>query len=349
MKITPLIQPRQRNVHPGELLREEFLSPLGITPSRLAKEAKLPHRLVKEILNERRDVTPETDRHLCAYFKQTPGYWLRVQLAYDRRDASKLGNMLTSFFWENPRTTVKLAAQLHGASPLRARQLKDKIVAGFYGKSPLRLIDAFLFSDVDSKIIRAEGAVLRPFDTARVFRTAAGDHVLAANAAGQRERYYRVEPVTGGKWGFWGGVLVLSETHKASIQAGFQTHPGAGKKPRKRRLLPEFEKLMCGKPGDDVQAALDEDRGDDPDMDRKLTNTHELADFAEAELALSPSQETLPALVYKNFPDRRSAARWLKAPCSGLQGRIPARMAKTRKGRAEVKAFLIGVGSGNFT
>lgn len=75
------------NVHPGELLREEFLEPLRITAYRLAKEAKLPHQRVNEIVNEKRGITAETDLHLCSYFGQEPGYWLRVQLAYDLREA----------------------------------------------------------------------------------------------------------------------------------------------------------------------------------------------------------------------------------------------------------------------
>jgi antitoxin HigA-1 len=75
------------NVHPGELLREDFLQPLGITAYRLAKDSKLPHQRVSEILNERRGVSAETDLHLCAFFGLNPGYWLRVQLAYDLREA----------------------------------------------------------------------------------------------------------------------------------------------------------------------------------------------------------------------------------------------------------------------
>ena len=75
------------NVHPGELLREEFLTPLGITAYRLAKDASLPHQRVSEIVNEKRGITAETDLHLCTYFGQVPGYWLRVQLAYDLRKA----------------------------------------------------------------------------------------------------------------------------------------------------------------------------------------------------------------------------------------------------------------------
>ena len=75
------------NVHPGELLREEFLRALGITPYRLAKDADLPQQRVNEIVRERRGITAETDLHLCTYFGQAPGYWLRVQLAYELREA----------------------------------------------------------------------------------------------------------------------------------------------------------------------------------------------------------------------------------------------------------------------
>lgn len=75
------------NIHPGELLREDFLSPLDITPYRLAKDAKLPQQRVNEIVNEKRRITAETDLHLCTYFGQAPGYWLRAQLAYDLRKA----------------------------------------------------------------------------------------------------------------------------------------------------------------------------------------------------------------------------------------------------------------------
>ncbi len=75
------------NVHPGELLREEFLEPLGITPYRLAKDARLPQQRVNEIVNEKRGISAETDLRLCRYFGQQPGYWLRVQLAYDLREA----------------------------------------------------------------------------------------------------------------------------------------------------------------------------------------------------------------------------------------------------------------------
>jgi antitoxin HigA-1 len=79
--------PTHLNVHPGELLREDFLKPMGITAYRLAKDTKLPHQRVNAIVNENRGISPETDLRFCAYFGLSPGYWLRVQMAYDLREA----------------------------------------------------------------------------------------------------------------------------------------------------------------------------------------------------------------------------------------------------------------------
>ena len=74
------------NIHPGELLREEFLGPMAITPYRLAKDAKLPHQRVNEIVNKKRGITAETDLHLCAYFGLTPGYYNPALTLEDVRD-----------------------------------------------------------------------------------------------------------------------------------------------------------------------------------------------------------------------------------------------------------------------
>lgn len=77
------------NVHPGELLREEFLIPMGVTAYRLAKDTNLSQQRINEIVNEKRGISAGTDLYLCAYFNLKPGYWLRVQLAYDLREAIK--------------------------------------------------------------------------------------------------------------------------------------------------------------------------------------------------------------------------------------------------------------------
>lgn len=85
------------NTHPGELLLEDFLKPMGITPYRLAKEARLPNQRVHEIIHGRRSITADTDLRLCTYFGLSPGYWLRGQMAYDLREAMhKLGKKIAA-------------------------------------------------------------------------------------------------------------------------------------------------------------------------------------------------------------------------------------------------------------
>lgn len=70
-------------VSPGELLKEEFLEPLGISQYRLAKETGMPAQRIGQIVLGRRSVTADTDLRLCRYFGLSDGYWLRAQEAYD--------------------------------------------------------------------------------------------------------------------------------------------------------------------------------------------------------------------------------------------------------------------------
>ena len=70
-------------VTPGELLRDEFLVPMGISQYRLAKETGIPAQRIGQIVLGRRAVTPDTDLRLCRFFGLTDGYWLRAQAAYD--------------------------------------------------------------------------------------------------------------------------------------------------------------------------------------------------------------------------------------------------------------------------
>jgi antitoxin HigA-1 len=70
-------------VTPGELLKEEFLEPMGITQYRLAKEIGVPAQRIGEIIAGNRSVTADTDLRLCRFFGLSNGYWLRVQAAYD--------------------------------------------------------------------------------------------------------------------------------------------------------------------------------------------------------------------------------------------------------------------------
>jgi addiction module HigA family antidote len=70
-------------VTPGELLREEFLIPMGLTQYRLAKEIGVPAQRIGDIVAGKRAITADTDLRLCRFFGLSNGYWLRAQAAYD--------------------------------------------------------------------------------------------------------------------------------------------------------------------------------------------------------------------------------------------------------------------------
>jgi addiction module HigA family antidote len=81
--------PTPQSVTPGELLREEFLVPMGISQYRLAKEIGVPAQRIGEIVLGRRAITADTDLRLCRFFGLSNGYWLRAQAANDTEVAAK--------------------------------------------------------------------------------------------------------------------------------------------------------------------------------------------------------------------------------------------------------------------
>jgi addiction module HigA family antidote len=78
-KIARVLDP----VTPGELLWEEFMSPMGLTRYRLAKEIDVPAQRIGDIVNGKRAITADTDLRLCRFFGLSDGYWLRAQTAYE--------------------------------------------------------------------------------------------------------------------------------------------------------------------------------------------------------------------------------------------------------------------------
>lgn len=76
-------------VTPGELLKEEFLEPLGISQYRLAKEIGVPAQRIGQIVLGKRSITADTDLRLCRFFGLSDGYWLRAQAAYDSETTRK--------------------------------------------------------------------------------------------------------------------------------------------------------------------------------------------------------------------------------------------------------------------
>ena len=69
--------------HPGEMLREEFLKPLGLSQRDLAERIDVPYQRVNELVNRRRGVTPATALRLAKVFGTTPGFWMNLQLRWD--------------------------------------------------------------------------------------------------------------------------------------------------------------------------------------------------------------------------------------------------------------------------
>ena len=70
-------------IHPGEILREDFRKPLGLSMNRLALDLHVPVTRVAEIVHERRSITPDTALRLGRYFHTSARFWLNAQAAYD--------------------------------------------------------------------------------------------------------------------------------------------------------------------------------------------------------------------------------------------------------------------------
>ena len=74
---------RMRPIHPGEVLREEFLVPLGMTAHALALALRVPASRINDIVLERRAITADTAARLARYFSTSAEFWLNLQAAYD--------------------------------------------------------------------------------------------------------------------------------------------------------------------------------------------------------------------------------------------------------------------------
>ncbi len=74
---------RLRNIHPGEILKKEFLKPMKISAYRLAKETHIDQTRISEIINRKRSITADTALRLARFFGNTPQFWLGLQNDYD--------------------------------------------------------------------------------------------------------------------------------------------------------------------------------------------------------------------------------------------------------------------------
>ena len=79
----------RKPTHPGEMLLEEFLIPMGLTQRDLSKRIRVPYQRVNELVNGRRGITPSTALRLAKFFGTSPDFWMNVQLRWDMYFAQK--------------------------------------------------------------------------------------------------------------------------------------------------------------------------------------------------------------------------------------------------------------------
>ena len=76
-------------IHPGEILTEEFMKPLGLSINRVARDLRVPVTRIAEIVHARRGVSSDTALRLARYFGTTPEFWMNLQSAYDLEVAER--------------------------------------------------------------------------------------------------------------------------------------------------------------------------------------------------------------------------------------------------------------------
>lgn len=77
------------NIHPGEILREEFIKPHGLSSRKLAQELGVPAPRINDIVLERRGITADTALRLAKFFDTTPKFWMNLQVSYELRAAEE--------------------------------------------------------------------------------------------------------------------------------------------------------------------------------------------------------------------------------------------------------------------
>ncbi|WP_234567216.1 HigA family addiction module antitoxin [Rhodohalobacter sp. 614A] len=77
------------NIHPGEVLKEEFLDSMGISAYRLAKETFIPQTRISQIINKKRSITADTALRLSRYFGTSAKFWLGLQDDYDLEEEAE--------------------------------------------------------------------------------------------------------------------------------------------------------------------------------------------------------------------------------------------------------------------
>ncbi len=94
-------------IHPGEILREEYLSPLNMTSYVLAKKLGVPRTRIERIVAEKNGITPDTALRLAKFFQTSPQFWMNMQASYDLKiEAEALKDQLAAI----PELKIEAAA-----------------------------------------------------------------------------------------------------------------------------------------------------------------------------------------------------------------------------------------------
>jgi len=90
-----MVKNNMRPIHPGEILREEYLEPLGMTPNALSIHLRVPSPRINDVVREKRGITTDTALRLARYFNTTAQYWLNLQTSYELKQAEReVGSMI---------------------------------------------------------------------------------------------------------------------------------------------------------------------------------------------------------------------------------------------------------------
>ncbi len=79
-----------KNIHPGEILQEEFLKEYNITAYKLAKDTNIPPTRISQIIKGKRSISADTALRFSKYFGTTPDFWMGLQIEYDLREESNI-------------------------------------------------------------------------------------------------------------------------------------------------------------------------------------------------------------------------------------------------------------------
>jgi addiction module HigA family antidote len=121
-------------MHAGEILREEFMKPLNLSISRLARDLHVSISRISHIVKERRAVTPDTALRLGRYFSNSPEFWINLQVAYDldiaRHNAMSIEHDIRPLRTSSPVTTTRLAQNIPDGVPPQRTMKRMKRISG---------------------------------------------------------------------------------------------------------------------------------------------------------------------------------------------------------------------------